>query len=373
MTDVRRWLLVTLGAASAIAIAVLPSYDEITFPIIDPLRHRIHAAGWRWDLHGELYRREHSRALARQSLTAPSHRVHTFDVVRPPAVPLGFEHQMTERLTRTLRGIGVRDTTIDVRLVLTVDTGNVLDGVPIRKGNYWSTDIFPPGSVARDACIIVARAHGDQILREPREQSGEGSWGDVGAPCKWYAMYGRPGAGVISWLDSTDFAALRLDRVSRRLISPSYEPGWEYAGYGEAPDRMHAACSERETGACERIMLGRDESRAPTLRTQGWIGDRPSAGYGNPFATMLLIRLQRELGPELFATVWKSDQPLPVSVAAARGEPFEDWIHAHISAQTRGYKSGPIPRSAVLVAAVVFAAALFAVALAAVSRRQTFA
>ena len=66
------------------------------------------------------------------------------------------------------------------------------------------------------------------------------------------------------------------------------------------------------------------------------------ASFADLIPATLLGRIERELGPDAFRQMWKSDAPLAVSFAQARNMALGDWIHEYITTRALPYRSGPM-------------------------------
>ncbi|MCU0624214.1 MAG: hypothetical protein MUF53_10170, partial [Gemmatimonadaceae bacterium] len=91
-----------------------------------------------------------------------------------------------------------------------------------------------------------------------------------------------------------------------------------------------------------------------------------------PPLARLVADLARSLGPDRFARLWQTDQPLATAYAAVTGEPFEQFIMRWLGAPTtpaRALRAAQMPwRDAAWVVAMVVT--MLGVCAALASRRE---
>ncbi len=140
-----------------------------------------------------------------------------------------------------------------------------------------------------------------------------------------------------------------------------------------------SACWADRDSACQALVLQPQKARftdwgRPTLYTPGWIGAHLwyNTRY-NGFATAMLVGLEHDLGAEGFAAFWKSNDPLPVAFATARGESLESWARLHFRGGGKPYPAGPLPDQRVSMAWLLAVPGLLALGVLAVAKRQSFA
>jgi hypothetical protein len=331
-----RWTLLTFLAALAVAVLSLPSSSEHPEAHEDPLRRALSEANARWQLHSELLRRAHSREIAMAAVKSAPATDESFALVGHTDVPAPFADRVRAAMSNALRELPQRDPGTRIVVALAVDTASTLAGAHAHRGNQrWSADIFAPGVVADDACTIVVRAHSNAMLSAPVSGSRRTfiyEWADIAGACWWYGAYGRPGRGVASWIDSAGIDAIggagRNIRNSMLLF--------------RSVDEMR--CRAGHDGTCETLLLNRRgvwsvRGVSPPLGTT--TVNRRGSGPGFYLSSILLDRLHADLGPVEFAKLWKSDDPVPVSFAALRGEPLSAWVRRQAVAAFGEYRAGP--------------------------------
>ena len=374
-----RSIVYSLLASLAIAVAIFPTATENPGGPVDPFRAALWRARERYIVQVELLRRMHSRELARAAIEHSAGMREVVADVRPSDVPLVVQERVHNTFGRTLK-LARLDPNMRVVIAYTLDTGVTVAGAP--TGRYYRgirIDVFPPGAIADGVCSIVARVTEPALLGAM--QKGErtiryiSNTSDVGSACGWYAAYGTPGRGVARWLDSTHF-----EPINSRVRGISF--GYQRTGM-EQPinfvDPEITACWAERDNACEALVLQpqrasyNDWSR-PALDTPGWIGGYlwHDARY-NGFSTAMLVGLEHDLGAEGFAAFWKSNDPLPVAFATARGESLESWARLHFRRGAKPYTAGPLPDQRISLAWLLAVPGLLALGVLAVAKRQSFA
>lgn len=386
MILVRHSVVFALLLALAAAVIALPDPPEPYVDRNDLLHQQLAEAQSRQRLHAELLRRAHSRVVAQASLTALRPGNEMLSVVRPPEVPRAFADVLRGRVARDLSIMPRRDTTVEVRLVLTVDEDSTLAGVAVnRVGYYVSYDFFPPGSVADRVCFVVVRVHDlKRIQPNPKFPNRlKLSWNDPGSagPCEWYAAFGVPGRGVATWLDSTNFSAIRNSRPSQRF-NGSWMDGSYYESTAQAWSDALRGCGTDGHNCFASLTGTRMTGESPwqnaaygySIRTPNWIGrNRPWTALPNPVPGRMLVRMEHELGTESFEAMWKSDSALSVSFAHVRGGSLDVWSRDWLKESFGSHHAGPL-RPWYFWVSVCGAFILFILlGLRAVSRRSGFA
>ena len=143
--------------------------------------------------------------------------------------------------------------------------------------------------------------------------------------CLLAARFGPPGRGLGGWLGSGPAYTIpgtspRLDGPVR-LLHPTVTP-WvaghaqDWEGWWSSEPAISACLAGRSAFCVEALDLGPE--RRVAMR---WAFYRRSA----KFAGALPAALMADLGPDRFAEVWRSDDPLPISYTKATGRPFDEW------------------------------------------------
>lgn len=386
MNPVQHSVWMSLAVATAAAVIVLPSTAERPYTQSEPLRERLGQAELRFNLQSELYRREHSRMLAHAAVAQRAADHSSVVFVRSPDVPEGFEQRMRKLTAKGFASLPHRDTTVRVMYVLTLDTGDVVAGTTVQRmrGRTWSADVFPPGSMASDLCVIVARAHDAHTLRpsDPRDRlSGEAWWVEPLGQCWWYAAYGAPGRGVSAWLDSTLYAPIQMHTeysynwdLSESAWYTDHDNDW----LGRSRARLTiGACSAGRSAACDALLLANIDDNyasANTIATKGWMG--VGRGWNVPAnrnAATLLRRMQAALGPAEFERLWKSDAPLPETFRSINGGTLTRWIRDQANTAIPSDREQPFPELSSLALLFACIGGLIFLGTRAVARRSGFA
>ena len=201
------------------------------------------------------------------------------------------------------------------------------------------------GSDDRGAwCAVVAGVYGPHQERETVDLL-VGN-GDPLGPCRLWARYGAPGAGIRAWLPHAGYLMSRAGATppdppaSRRSLFGIRRYDDEVRGAGMAAQ----ACLGGRADACPEAVLDRDqwlaslprgEHRGPALHARSRFG-----WAGNDVMERLFADLERELGTEDFARVWRADAPVePVledALDADLGTWLLEWARARFGTEPRG-------------------------------------
>jgi hypothetical protein len=377
---------VVLLASAIAAVAALPGREPTATVPADPLARQIAAAEWRYRLQSQFLRRAESRELARQAAGAAVRRPGGGDqVIRHEPVPAEFETYAAALLEEHMRRRPRREPSVRVVLVLAPDGDTVVAGVKVaRLGDWISLDAFPPLAPTDSACVVVARLRtrslggGNRRTVVPAFASALNA--AVGS-CDWFAAYGRPGAGIAAWLDSTSFAAVRgADPLlhQRRAMSAG---SWTARLWNGRTEALSVRCARGATAVCSSLVLERPQlaGQAYTLRATGMISDLRYIPYvGSPPSANFLPWLAHDLGPDAFSRVWQSDASLEAAVAAVAGEPLGDLVRRQIAGampaiQGEEYRASALPRPFHTMLYLFALAVAVRIGAQAVGRRGTFA
>ena len=370
-----RSIVYTLLASLALAVALFPTVKEIPGVPVDPYRHAVELTRERYATQSELLRRAHSRVLASAAVAKAGSSAEPVVFVRPSDVPAVVQDRFRAALGKTLAPRR-RDPRARVVITFAIDTGFTIAGERVlRPYRSLRSDVFPPRGNGDGVCAIVARASDPGLLDRIRRVDYRYPYAtDLGSTCRWYLAYGTPGLGVATWLDSTNFEGI-LGLPGRRLV---YVEENSFTGYLFIAPQI-AACWARREGACAALVLQPTDWQfngwnRPPVHTPGWIGESLWAGIGtNGMAAEMLTGIERELGPEGFAAFWKSDQPLPVAFAAARGESLDAWFGRHFRRDYAAYPAGPLPAPRVSIAWLIAVPGLLGLGVLGVVKRGSFA
>jgi hypothetical protein len=186
------------------------------------------------------------------------------------------------------------------------------------------------GAELRPDGVCVVSAFG---ARAPADLIGD--LRTAGGECLYAEQFGAAGKGVRQWQTGLR-SGLSWDR-SRRIYWNRGEadpegltaPPWfgrpfspldlDFSYGGGAVSRLEMAC-----------LVGRAEECGPAagVDAAGWPDAGPRTGYY--FRQFPIARMPRdllhELGPEKFAAIWTSEDPIGVSYVRATGTPMNGWI-----------------------------------------------
>jgi hypothetical protein len=339
MTALVRWIVYGFVAAAAAAIVVFPTPEPVGTVGFDPMVRALNEARMRWTVQSELLRRKEARAFAREAASRPaaSPVSAAYEIVLHKGVPASFEGAVRQRADRFFDDLPRQDSSVRVIIALMLDTTRATSDVPLHRTNWrLSADIFPPDSSTRNACVVVLRAMNQRALIEPPATVGADA-------CYWYKAYGAPGHGVATLIDSTrgSLIAERGRRTSHYLDDPLY------FRFLMGSDSRMLRCASGDRRVCARIISVTPDGREDVigrLRTPGWIGyGRYYSTFSDLIPATLLRRIEREVGPDVFHQIWKSDAPFAEAFAEARGIEFAEWVHDLIVERAPPYRSGPMP------------------------------
>jgi len=195
---------------------------------------------------------------------------------------------------------------------------------------------------------------------------------NVLGPCRWWGVYGAPGAGIEQWLTNGGAG------FSDGTISNS--PGAVTARRKVFGSRISA----QETGAvqAEACLAGRLDQCLATINTKAgrhltFRGDValhvrsrwPAYRFGADERAML-TQIEREFGPEKFARFWHSGDSLEVAFASAFGVPLDRWVMQWARSQFGVEPRGPSVPAGTLLVSLFSLGMLVLVAVAIAERRQ---
>ena len=349
-------LIAILGAAALLAVVLVPGEEPEYAVVVDPQRQQIAQADGRFQLQSELYRRAVGRQRAREAVERVAPSPEQLHFVRPAGVPAEIETRFRKEVLASIAWLPRRDSTMRLVYTFMVDTGGVLDGVPVAPTSSVNSDFFPPGSVAKNVCAVVVHLGDARMVSVSGSLAAGGSWHwwsprDPLGACMWFAAYGAPGRGVTAWLDSTQYSAVRSRAYAyaRWLL-----PGNPYEmRAAERRIGLRACATTRASAACDRFLLGRGldplSEHRQSLGTSGWIGnERVWNPEPNVDAADLLRTIEHELGPSAFARFWQSDDDVPTAFHAVHGGTLSTWISGFAGDAIAADPDRPLPGSSVL-------------------------
>lgn len=144
--------------------------------------------------------------------------------------------------------------------------------------------------------------------------------------CFLTAKYGRPGAGLASWVDSV--GGLEVPR--RGIAMPT-----EFRTVLPQELQWAESRSVRESGGridwwvptTVRACAGGQEEQCVAAMGFGPDGLKLFSGweYGSVLHSRLLAVMYAEIGTDRFREIWRSDEPLPIAFQRVTGTPFAPW------------------------------------------------
>jgi len=213
-------------------------------------------------------------------------------------------------------GLGTPQVAVGIAAVLDTSVGN-------PRLHY----VLP--ETAGDPCLVMLVQHDYRWAWDRFDQA---ILPGVVGPCGFYARFGFPGPSVDQWLRAGGFrAALAAPgSAAAERFAPFQSGGLGRVMpllFGEArrgpPDLTLDACIAHAGRPCADFVLAvpltgfRLTELNDVLTHSAWI---PGSGR-------FLNDLLAEIGPERFAVLWHTTQPLPEAFAVAAGAPLETWTH----------------------------------------------
>lgn len=339
MKSPARWIVFGLLGAAIVAVLAFPVPEHYPYVPADHFTKALQQTRQRWIAQSEMLRRAHGRELARTavaSLRSPA-LTSAFEIVRTSDAPSTLEAAVRRAADATYGDLPQRDSSVRLVIVVTVDTGPTIAGAPVHRAGWGSsTDTYLPGAISSNTCVIVVRAMKPHALTERR-------LGFADEPCYWFKAYGLPGRGVTALLDSTRSRILTVHGRGKQYTLDD-APRFRYAA---VEDNRILKCSAGDLAVCEALVLGAPRARGDLmseLRTPRWIGaGRHSWFWSDYVPGAMFSGIERELGPDAFRQIWKSDAAFPVAFADAKGSSLGAWIHDAVVAQIPPYHRGPLP------------------------------
>lgn len=140
--------------------------------------------------------------------------------------------------------------------------------------------------------------------------------------CGFYARFGRPGAGMQEWLESTRGVAATIDTSPG--MRPRRRTREKLVGANIGFAAAEAACLAGRDEGCVQAVLDPFDFRQsslivePSERTRGVFASFPSSGLYGPGST--LANLRAHVGDQRFQEIWSSAQMVDEAYQTATGE-----------------------------------------------------
>lgn len=195
-------------------------------------------------------------------------------------------------------------------------------------------------------------------------------------PCRFWARYGEPGAGVAPWLQRAGHTMLRSSPLppdpprSRRGLFGLRRFDSEVGNLGP----LAQSCLAGRAAACRDAVLDPEQwgfsftessAAGPALVANGgfrWRGRAEVSG--------LLTELERELGAGGFARFWRSEVPAEDALGRELRADFGEWLVGWARARLGVEPRGPIVGWRTLVLSLLALGGLVGAAIAVAQRRQ---
>ncbi len=344
-----RVILHTLLAAAVAAAVVMPRDASVEPPQLDGIDARMQWASERASVQYEMARRLQSRAAALETAAGTAGTAGL--VVRADPSVDGARAARVEALARqwwTLLLLGSDAEGASLAVTLIADSTVEALGVPAASaGHGWSSDVFIPPLGSSSACHVV--------LRLPRSVHDRGdvpltrTMNSALTRCHLVVRYGPPGPGVRTWLEDRRYGALLVARrVNTGRVNVGLSLRGEYWALRSERVRLERGCLAGRDDACTDALLAPwNDTWRPTGFPGGWTGTRGPV-LMDALGALLLDRVERSIGTDAFAALWRDTTPFAVSVVNAMQQPLATVVRAslqdgHAMAADTRVTRGPLP------------------------------
>ena len=192
---------------------------------------------------------------------------------------------------------------------------------------------------AGEPCVSVLQIDPDRQVERPAAND------RLAGICGFYARYGLPGRGVLSWIDSTYSLSFSLDVVpparprDRRRLERLVG---EYVALAPAT----AACLAGRDEVCGVAISGSDWTIVPRSRLLETQGNervlRSSPWAPNWAPSSYIARLRDHVGDEAFTRIWASDATPPLAYEQVTGESFAVFARPLLLEELHPHQPGPL-------------------------------
>ena len=262
-----------------------------------------------------------------------------------------------------------------------------------------------PGSLDAQTCLVVLQRGGASFNSHARKALDSALAGRapskytliIGPPrettlgaCGFYAAYGRPGSGMLAWLDHTTWRAAgyatfarsdaeRAPWIARWVDAPGVEGLLEALLLDEGSVHLSAqGCANGARGACWAFVNDSANGAAGNSTLGVVVPDQRFRRVGRGAVEAadprprLLDDLRHAIGEERFAQLWRDARPLPEAFAAITGQSLDGWLSAWARSSVQGDEAtaGPAMQWRQVTTAAVPGALFLLMGLAIAGRRR---
>ncbi|NIR46232.1 MAG: hypothetical protein GWN99_17530 [Gemmatimonadetes bacterium] len=340
--ELRRWLVIVLGACALIAIAFLPPepYERPAwFYRGDDHSRRL------WSLlqqtRAELRTLELRDSLLSYAEAAPAGSGAGLVIAgdATPARKAEGRHLLERNLTLPeADGAGV-----------TPVIGIEVDSVEYREeSRTWAFGprftYFLPAAVDGGRCVAIS--HLRWVPTVFTYQSVETQIGRALGPCAYFSSFGPPGSGIADWLEPVDYmpasdAAWRTEDPKGPQPGPESDRalarGWRWPHLVACAAGNEDACRAGLT-AKEAYWYRRDPRNPNVVRRHSFETSALGPRFDRYLSDLLI-----EMGEERFRRFWSSDAVLDAAFRDAFGLEMADWTMRWARAQVGRPRGGPLP------------------------------
>lgn len=212
----------------------------------------------------------------------------------------------------------------------------VIDVAGLETFGYRKHTVLP--ETEAQPCVVI-------VGISPKARSLSPADGDrlLGA-CGFYARFGRPGEGMLQWLEESRGVSASIDTsegLRARRRTPRKFSGAEI-GYS-APE---AACLAGRDEGCAEAILDPFGLRTwkpiavPSEQAIAVIASSPSSGLSWP--GNILANLRAHVGDARFQEIWSSSERLDQAYETATGEPIAVFARKLLLLDAYPHKPGPL-------------------------------
>lgn len=305
----------------------------------------------------ELWLRAHARAVASSSALRVDQ---PFTVLASNTVPPVVRARLDSIARAELRATG--EAAPRHRVVVAIEVDSTLTvGWP-----YLRIIVLPqqPG----DPCTVIMR-----VSRTKSTQFGLHPEDRLLGTCAFYAAFGTPGAGTDAWLRETRQGSVAFLQTpagqaadTGMIDASAYRRDWplhlrscragQFAGCAAA---ISPSAANRQPFDIRYRYYFEEVSTpdwSPTEVIVRWPGSLTSSlssvSYG------LTAALAKDLGPERFGTLWRSDRGIEQEFERQEGRPLASWVGEYVLRRMEPYDPGPgLPAVQVAFALAILTAA----------------
>jgi hypothetical protein len=223
---------------------------------------------------------------------------------------------------------------------------------------------------ASDPCTVIMRVSRTSVNRTRSSYFGLHPEDRLLGTCAFYAAFGTPGAGTATWLRDTRQATVAYLQPppAQATDTGRIDATW----YRDFPLQLRGCRAERldacaavisPTAASAQPFYIEDQTYFEEFARRDWsatdIVERSPRSLSSELAPVsygLAAALVKDLGPERFGTLWRSDRGIEQEFERQEGRPLAAWAGEYILTRMEPYDAGPgLPAVQVAFAVAILA------------------